>query len=573
MALIVLLALWIGQIVTPAEAISGFSRPAVITIIGLFIISAGLDRMGVTQLIADRLVRLGAGSEVRLIFVCLVSGAFLSLFMSTIAAGAVILPAVVIASRETKVPASKLLIPVSFGTLLGGMATFFTTANIVVNSTLHDAGLHDLSFLDFAKTGGIVCLAGIVFMMLIGRRWLPIRTPARQASLLTKRTSPQQIESFYQLKERLWEAVVRPESPLVGKTIRESEIGARLGVTVIAIWHGHEANLKPSPDDLIAAHDILLITGREERVLRLKEKVLDIGRGGRDSFQRPGVALVEAIVAPHSSVEGRTLKELNFRKKYGMTAVALWREGRSWRTDVGLFELKFGDSLLMVGPPDKIPELQAEADFMILEGETATVTTKPAQRWTAILITVFVLGLSIFGDSAIIPVAILLGAVLMVLTNCLTMDDGYRAVEWKAVFLIAGMLPISTAMIKTGLAQQLGQWLIATLGPIGPLAVLTGIYVMTVLFVQVMSGQVTAVVIAPIGISAAQQMGISPHAAALVVAIGCSTAFLTPIAHPVNVLMIGPGGYHFKDFFRIGWALTLVCLVALLVALPLFWRV
>jgi di/tricarboxylate transporter len=573
MALIVLLALWIGQIVTPAEAISGFSRSAVITIIGLFIISAGLDRTGVTQLISDRLVRLGAGSETRLIFLCLVSAALLSLIMNNIAAGAVILPAAVNASRRSSVPTSKLLIPVSFGTLLGGMATFFTTANIVVNNTLLDAGLHSLSFLDFAKTGGIVCLVGIAFMMLIGRRLLPVRTPARQASLLTKRTSAQQIEAFYQLKERLWEAVVLPTSPLVGKSIRDSEIGATLGVTIIAILHGHEANLKPSPDDMIAANDILLITGREERVLRLKEKLLDIGRGGRDSFQRPGVALVEAIVAPHSSVEGRTLKELNFRKKYGMTAVALWREGRSWRTDVGLFELKFGDSLLMVGPPDKIPELQAEADFMILEGETAPVTPKPTRRWTAILITAFVLGLSIFGDSAIIPVAMLLGAVLMVLANCLTMDDGYRAVEWKAVFLIAGMLPISTAMIKTGLALFLGQGLTNLLGPVGPLAVLAGIYIMTVLFVQVMSGQVAAVVIAPIAISAAQQIGISPQAAALVVAIGCSTAFLTPIAHPVNVLMIGPGGYKFSDFFRVGWALTLVCLVALLITLPLFWRV
>lgn len=570
MALIILVLLWAGQVITPVQAVSGFSRPAVITIIGLFIITAALDKTGVTQSISDRMVRWGAGSEARLVFVCLVGSAMLSLIMNNIAAGAMVLPAAVRAARQTGVPTSKLLIPVSFGTLLGGMATFFTTANIVVSTTFQDAGLQPFGLLDFTPTGGVVMLAGIAYMLLIGRRLLPVRDVPR-TSKQNKRTDLALLKTFYRLNERLWDAEVMPSSPFVGKTLRDSEIGAKLGLSVITLQRGGVPVKLPTGDEVLRAGDRLLIAGREDRVRPLTESGLKVAQNGSDSLNQPGVALVEALVAPHSSLEGRTLKDLDFRKRYGMTAAALWREGRSWRTDVGLFELKVGDSLLLVGPPERVPALKATTDFLILEGDYQPVPNDPRRKWLAILITALVIIVGVFVTPANFPVTVLLGAVLMVVTGCLTMDESYRAIEWKIVFLVAGMLPVSTAMVNTGLAQTLGQGIIGVFGPSGPLAVIAAIYVLTVLLGQVMSGQVVGVVLTPIAISTAQQMGFSPQAAGIAVAIGCSTSFLTPLAHTVNMLMVAPGGYKFSDFFRVGWPLVLVCLVALLIALPIFW--
>ena len=258
------------------------------------------------------------------------------------------------------------------------------------------------------------------------------------------------------------------------------------------------------------------------------------------------------------------------RKKYGLTAVALWRDGRSYRTDVANFKLQFGDALLMVGAPDRFNVLRAEPDFLVLSGDAPAASSR-RQAAVAIGIAVFVLAIAALN---LVPIAeaMLLGMVLMVLTGSLTLDEAYRTIEWRAIFLIAGMLPISIAMTNTGLAGRLGQWLITLLGPAGPLALIGGLYILTVLLSQVMSGQVTALVLAPIAISAAVQLGTNPQAAGLAVAIGCSTSFLTPIAHPVNVLMMGPGGYTFGDFFKVGWGLTIVCFIALMIALPLFWK-
>src|SRR5450432_317482 len=335
-ALLVLLALGTAQIVSPQDALSGFSRSAVITIMGLFIITRSLESTGVTRLISDSLWRVSAGSEVRLVLVFTVSAALLSLFTNTIAAGAVLLPAAMGISRRSKIPASKILMPMSFGTLLGGMATYFTTANILVSTTLKDQGVA-LNIFDFTPTGGVVALAGIAFMVLIGRRFLPSRKPVGQYA--PRRSAPN-LEGVYQLDERLWEGEVLSGSPLAELTLTESSIGERLGVTIVAIWHNGQANLTPDQDDLLHVGDILLIAGREDRVDLLMGEGLKIGRSKKDQniidgeLNGRGVSLFEVIIAPHSQIEGKSLKDLNFRKKFDLTAVALWREGRSYRTDV-----------------------------------------------------------------------------------------------------------------------------------------------------------------------------------------------------------------------------------------------
>lgn len=566
-ALLVLLTLGISGIITSEQAVAGFSRSAVLTIVGLFVITATLERTGVVQWLADQLAQLGGTRETRMIAVFMGAGALLSLVMNNIAAGAVLLPAAVAVARQARVRESRLLMPLAFGTLLGGMATLFTTANIIVSGSLQAQGQRGLTMLDFLPVGGAMVLGGTAYMLLIGRRLLPNRESVGRAIMARP-----DLTQTYQLAERLWEVQVHPDSPLVDQPLAESVIGARLGATVAGIWHGREAKIPPAPTDVIAANDILLVMGREERVRQLEAQRTTIGRYGyhRNGSPNLSVHLTEVVIAPRSPAIGKTLKELRFRTKFGMTTVALWREGRSYRTDVGDFPLEAGDALLMVGAPGRIKLLAEEPGYIVLNGAHAL---PPPDRYRAILsvcITALVLLLSAAG---IIPTAeaMLAGAAALVLAKCINMEEAYRAIEWRVVVLIAGMLPIGTALVETGLAARIGQAFTLALAPAGALGLIAGLYLFTVILAQLVGGQVAALIVGPIAVSAAVQLGVNPPAVGVAVAIACSAAFLTPIAHPVNVLMMAPGGYTFNDFLRVGLGMTVTCFVILLVAMPLFW--
>jgi di/tricarboxylate transporter len=312
--------------------------------------------------------------------------------------------------------------------------------------------------------------------------------------------------------------------------------------------------------------------GREERVRQLEAQHTTIGRYGyhRNGSPNLSVHLTEVVIAPRSPAIGKTLKELRFRTKFGMTTVALWREGRSYRTDVGDFPLEAGDALLMVGAPGRIALLDQEPGYIVLNGAHTLPLPDKRKAFLALAITALVLLLS---AANILPSAeaMLAGAAALVLTGCITMEDAYRAIEWRVVVLIAGMLPIGTALVETGLAARIGQAFTVTLAPAGPLALIAGLYLFTVLLTQLVGGQVAALLVGPIAVSAAIQLGVNPPAVGVAVAMACSAAFLTPIAHPVNVLMMGPGGYTFNDFLRVGLGMTIVCFLTLLLVIPLFW--
>ncbi|MBC8075722.1 MAG: SLC13 family permease, partial [Chloroflexales bacterium] len=561
-ALLALLALGLSGVLPSQEALAGFSRPAVLTIVGLFVISDALEQTGVVQWLADRLARLGGNDEWRIVAVFMGAGALLSLVMNNIAAGAVLLPAAVRVARRAHVPNSRLLMPLAFGTLLGGMATLFTTANIVISGALQAQGQRALTMLDFLPTGGAIVLTGTLYMLLVGRRLLPRRESAGRAAL-----APTDLAATYQLAERLWEVRVRPESPLVNQPLAESGFGAGLGVTVMAIWHGREAVIAPSPSAMIAPNDLLLVLGREERVRQLAAQGAIIGREGQptNGALDLSVHLSEVIVGPRAPAIGQTIKALRFRSKFGLTAVALWREGRSYRTDVGDFALEAGDALLMVGPPERVQAFAAEPGYIVLDQPNAQPQTL-GKGWLALLITVVVISLSAAG---LVPTAeaMLAGAAAVVVTGCLSMEDAYRAVEWRVVLLIAGLLPLGTALLQTGVAERIGQAFTATLAPAGPLVLVAGLYLFTAVVTQLVGGQVAALIVGPIAVSAAVSLHVNPPAVGVVVAIACSAAFLTPIAHPVNVLMMAPGGYTAGDFLRVGAGLALVCFVTLLLVL------
>lgn len=557
-ALLVLVALEIPGILTRDEALSGFSNSAVITIIGLFVISAALERTGVADRMATLLVRVGGRSEIRLIGVVMLLASTLSLVMNNIAAGAVLLPATIMAGRRSSVPSSKLLMPLAFGAALGGMATIFTTANILVSTTLRAGGYAPLTFFDFLPLGSLVVVAGVLYMLLVGRHQLPAADPLATAD--TRSLLPE----IYQLHDRLWEVQISSDSSLIGQTLAQAQVGDTLGVTIVSIFHGQSADLAPGPEHVLAADDVLLVAGREEQVRRLPG--VAIGRETRASgyFTNPQVQVAEAVVAPRANILGQTLKEIEFRRRYGVTVVAVWQQGQAYRTHIGDIRLQAGDALLLVGPPERLAQLQQNPS-LILVTPVADTRQRPARskRRLAIAISVLVLGLSTINWLPT-SIAVLLGVVLLVLTNCLTMDEAIQSIEWKTVFVIAGLLPLNIAMQKTELANTLGSLLVSGVGAYGFVPLIAGLFLGTMALTQVIGGQVSALIMAPIAIAAAAGSGVNPRTAGIVVAIACSASFLTPLAHPVNLLMMGPGGYTFKDWGRVGTGLTAVCFVVVI---------
>ncbi len=489
----------LGKAHSPDEAVkalSGLAEPVTVTLFSLFIITRCLDRTGIMRWLAQRILKMSGSSEMRIVGLLTLTTALFSLIMNNLAAGALVLPTAMEISRRTGIKPSKLLIPVAYGSCLGGAATYFTTANIIASDLLRTANPPQapLHILDFTPTGGLAAIAGILFVTFIGRRLLPNREPSPEQSVV--RHTGTELEDTYQLGERLWEVRVQSLSPMVNRTLAQSGMGQKLGLAVAAIWHGRQAIFAPAPDQKIAAGDILLTIGREDRVMQLQGQGVEIGRETTSRHISPrGISFVEIVPAPHSAAEGKTLKELEFRRIYGFTAVAVLHEGRSFRTDVADIRLNPGDSILVVGARDRIRLLQRSPDFLVLETDVSDQPVNWGQARFAIAVTAAAILAAILGFP--VHFATLIAAVVMLTAGLLTMEEAYRTMEWQAIILIAGMYPISLAMVNTGLATLIGQEVVHLVAPFGPLGLAAGAYLLTALLSQVIAGQVTTLITAP----------------------------------------------------------------------------
>lgn len=568
-ALLLLTILGITGLVGPDELFVGFSRPAVIIVMALFIITTGLERTGATRFLGQHLNRLAGQQEARAILVVMLATAMLSLIMNTIAAAAVLLPAVIGLTRHGALRPSKLLLPLSFAALLGGMATLYTTANILVSAGLVEQGLKPYGIFDFIPVGLPMALTGIGFMAFWGRRWLPAHGLGRQNQVERHRRS---LTDLYNLHQAVVAVYVKPGSTMASLSLAEGGWGRRLGVTVVGISRGGKVRLAPTQDEIVLEGDVILFTGFVDAAdmapygLVLTEDAAWHGQLASDQ-----IGLVEVALAPHATLAGKSLSELQFREKFDLSLLAIWREGQTMREGLAHIPLRFGDALLLQGRRSRINLLRREADFLVLEEDTAPLKA-PWKAWVAIGVTLAAFALPALN---LLPIAqaTFAAASVMLVCNCLSMEEAYSAIEWKVVFLIAGMLPLGFAMTHTEAAAFLSQTLIALLGYLGPLAVAGGLFWLTTLLTQVMSGQVTAVLLTPIAVAAARSLHVDPRGLAMAVAMGCSMAFLTPFGHATNMLVMGPGGYTVKDYARVGLPLTLVLFGVLLVTLPLFWNI
>lgn len=571
-ALLVLVALGLSRILTPQEVFSGFSDTAVITILAIFVLAHGLEVTGIAERMGELLVRTAGGSEARLITALMSAAAFMSLFMNNIAVASILLPATSTIANKTNVKLSRLLMPLAFGTLLGGMATLFTTTNIVVSGVLKANGYRGFGVLDFAPVGVPVIIAGILYMSLWGRRWLPADTKAQGGELHPHTEAD--LLSMYQLGERLFRARVPAGSVLIGKPLAESMLREKYGVNVVAVELNGGGLVASEPDFIVHKGDVLLLEGRLEEFKQLDVEpyleILPMRQYSERDLESASVVVIEAVLSPRSQLIGQTVKEARFREKFGMLVLAVWNGQRVFRTHLSELKLAFGDALLMQGPRKKLSLLRQDPNLIVLSRDEDQLPAVSSKGWLALSIfglTIFVAATGRFSVGEVM----LTGALVMVLTNIVTMEQIYRAVEWRIVFLVAGVLPLGLAMTKTGATALFATGMTRLLHPFGALALLLGLLILTVLLSQAMKGAAVSAVVAPIAIQAAQQFGVDPRAMAMGVALATSLAFITPLGHPVNILMMGPGGYTFKDFFKVGLPLTILSFVVIMVFLPLFW--
>ncbi len=560
-ALLVLLAVALTGLVTPVEAFAGFSSPAVITVWAVYIVSAGLFKTGVADLLGERILRFSGPSEPRLIIVLMLTCGVLSAFMNNIGATAVLLPGVISIARKTGVPASRLLIPLSFASLLGGNMTLIgTPPNVLAASILAERGLPTLAFFDFAPTGAVVFGVGILYMVTVGRHLLPARLPAEEQ--LTRR-----------VREYLSEVRVKPAGPLDGRTLAESRLGADYDLTVVRLVRGGQALPGWHAGTRLAADDLLTVEGPAAALVRARDKLGLAVEAERDlppeAMQSGSVGLVEAILAPHSRIVGRSLKQIRFRDRFDFTALAIWRRGAVITERLSDVALAFGDALLLQGSRDKLKPLQLSDEFLVLE-PIQIERPRAVKRVVAVSILIGIVGLVTLAQFPI-ALAMLLGAVAMVLSGCLSMDEAYESIAWRSVFLIAGMLPLGTALESSGAARYFAELVVGGLGPWGPVAIMAGIYVLASLITEPMSNAAATVLIVPIAIDVALSLGASPQAFVLITVIAASTSFLTPVGHQANLLVMGPGGYRFSDYTRVGALLNVLIMLVTLWLVPRLW--
>ena len=752
-ALLVLCALAVTGLVSSTEAFAGFSNSAVITVWAMFILSEGLTRTGIADIIGRQVIRLAGRREIAMIIVIMITAAVLSAFMNNIGVAALMLPVVIDVARRTRISPSRLLMPLAYATLLGGLTTMIgTPPNLLVSEVMAQNGYEPFGLFDFTPIGGVIMIIGVIFVAVAGRLLLPKMKPVRG-----KHHSQRSLRSRYKLQEQTFMMRVPMDSILVGKTLAQSRIGTSTGLIILSLIRFGRSETLPSRQTVLRGGDRILVKGRLEQFrelqrwsdlviereapvlksmvaakvayaevelaegsplvselvrhaafrnlfnvsvvgvwrrnayrltnlayvpLRAGDRILvqgeieaiaelekfadfssaqpltdeqlseqyntderlfvvrlpkysDLAEATLDKSRLPDVfdfrvvaifrdgnltvmprggevldggdllliegqhedldvlrglqeldidtkvpphlgaldserlTLMDATLDPRSSLAGKTVGELNFRERYGLELAGIWREGGPIGADLADERLQIGDALLLLGPHERLKLLSNDPDFLILTplGQEPPDTRRAPLAATIMLAVV----LSVMAGYAPIAVAAVVGSSIMVLTGCLNMEQAYRAIDWRAIFLIAGMLPLGTAMQDTGAAAYLADQVMDLLGNAGPWPVIMGLYVLTAMATMIIPTAALVVLMSPIVLSAMSDMGLQPETAMMAIAMAASASFTSPISHPANILVMGPGGYRFIDYIKVGVPLTLIVFVTVMVILPMLW--
>jgi di/tricarboxylate transporter len=555
---LLLIALVVSGVLVPREAFEGFSNDIIIILGAIFVISGALQETGVLDLLGARILKLAGTSQNSLLLLLMSSTAGVSAFMNNTTVTAMFLPPTVGVARRANLSASKLLMPLAFASILGGTCTLIgTSTNVAVSGYIKKAGMPELGMFEITPMGLVIVAVGMAYMMFIGRHLLPDQ---KEASLTAN----------YAMREYMSEIIVLPNSPLIGQTSYDSDLNVLEFRILKIVRAGREVPL--GPDVEIGEGDTLLVEGKADTLMKVKKiEGIEIKPEFtlRDlDLQSAETRIAEVLLTPKSEIHGRTLKEANFRQHYGLTALAIYRHGQSLREGVGDTILRVGDLLLVQGEPQRIEGLRAHAGMSLL-GEVSEPLYHPRKG----LLTIAVFGAAVLiGGLGFVPlsIAFLSAAVLTILMRCISVERAYEFVDWRLLVLIGGMTAFGTAMEKTGAAEYLASVAVQWFAPFGILAILGGFFALTIVLTQPMSNAAAALVVLPVAISTAQQLGANERTFAIGIMLAASVSFITPF-EPSCILVYGPGKYRFIDFVKVGAGLTLVLSVAVLLLLPFFW--
>lgn len=555
---LLLIAMVVSGVLVPKEAFEGFSSDIIIILGSIFVISGALQQTGVLDLLGARILKYGGKSENGLLFLLMSATSGVSAVMNNTTVTAMFLPPTVSVARRANMSASRLLMPLAYASMLGGTCTLIgTSTNVAVSGYIKKVGMPELGMFEITPIGLVIVCVGIAYMMFVGRRMLPDH---KEVSLTAN----------YAMREYMSEIIVLPNSPLIGQKSYDSDLNVLEFRILKIVRDQHELVL--TGDVEIAEGDTLLVEGKAETLMKVKKiegiEILPEFALGDLHLQTADLRIAEVLLTPQSELNGRTLKDANFRQYYGLTALAIYRHGQSLREGIGDTVLRVGDLLLVQGEAPRIEGLRAHPGLSLL-GEVSEPLYHPRKG----LLTICFFGAAVLiGSLGWIPlsIAFLSAAVLTVLMRCISVERAYEFIDWRLLVLIGGMTAFGTAMEKTGAASYLATLVVQWCEPFGILAILGGFFVLTIILTQPMSNAAAALVVLPVAIHAAHQLGANERTFAIGIMLAASVSFITPF-EPSCILVYGPGKYRFIDFVKVGSGLTIVLTAAVLLLLPVFW--
>lgn len=594
-ALCALVLLIVFNILTPEEALSGFSNPIVIMMVGLFVVGGAIFKTGLAKMISSKILRLAGKSELKLFILIMMVTAFIGAFVSNTGTVALMLPIVVSMAASANISPGRFLMPLAFASSMGGMATLIgTPPNLVVDEVLSNAGFTDLSFFSFTPIGVICVLIGLVVLIPLSKFFLVKKEDGKDTKTTTGH-SPKELTKKYQLSDNLYRIQIRPGSRIGGKKLQELNITQAYNLSILEIRRQSSSQgrfLKTVDQSLAGPHtelqenDILYVFGPFEKVNQFaKEQNLELTDTHVSEYVEGAeveklsvreIGIAEVLLMPDSKLINKAVKDSGFRDKYSVNILGIQRKGEYILNDIKDIKMHAGDILLIQGTWDSIARMSQKQSQWVVLGqplEEASKVTLDYKAPVAALIMVLMIAAMVFDFIPIPPVAaVIIAGILMVLTGCFrNVEEAYKTINWESVVLIAAMLPMSLALEKTGASNLISEKLVSGLGDYGPLVLMAGIYFTTSLLTMFISNTATAVLVAPIALQSAIAINVSPYPFLLAVTVGASMCFASPFSTPPNALVMSAGKYTFMDYVKVGLPLQIVMGIVMVFILPLLF--
>ncbi len=556
--LLLLVSLVLFQILSPEEAFSGFASEIVIILASIFVLSGALVQTGVMNWLGKAIYQFSGGSEIGVLIWVMFLSAFVSAFLSNTTATAILLPAVMGIASTSQVSPGRILIPLAFASMLGGTCTLIgTSTNLAASGLIQKMGMAPFSIFEFFQVGITMVIVGAVYLIFVSYRMLP-------------NTGTDSLSKEYQIEDYLSEVVVSEGASLIGQTLAETSL-AEMGFVVRSILR-EDRIIHPDSGSCLREKDVLLVQASRNSLLQLEEiphlEIRNRGEWDESDFDSDKVITTEAIIMPQSILTGRTLKELSFRRRFGVSVLAIYRRGHAFATRLSGTALQVGDVLLLEGSPDRYKALQGSRNLWPL-GE---VERLPLRKRKGALVLIALLFAVCFGGFQLMPlsIAFLSASLLVIGLKCITVEEVYRFIEWRLIILIGGMTSFGLAMEKTQAADYLSQLIVDWTLPMGIYFVMGSFVVLTMLLTQPMSNAAAALVILPVALSTATHLEVNPRTFAVLITLSASLSFIAPL-EPACLLVYGPGKYRFRDFVKSGLPLTVIAFIILMLLVPTLW--